>query len=159
MTTSISTFKEWAELKGFTYWPGGDSEPANLDTKGQVLFRDGNTETYRSDLYWHHDGAHDDIIGYVAKPLTFTLELTPEEAATMAIVTEMIGGDPETSLRHHTDSISNKLSFERGREFGVSWREHGIVFARSSSIYFQPGSRTSPIFQTAAANAEQALAA
>lgn len=153
MTATITTFKEWAELQGFTYWPGGDNEPANLDTKRPVLFRDGNSDSYRSDLYWHHDGAHDDIIGYHAKPIAVTIDLSPEQAATLAIVTELIGGGSDDSLRGHMNEISNKLPFERGSRYCQTWRELGVVEREASAIYFVSGSRENPVFLTVVANA------
>ena len=38
-----------------------------------------------------------------------TLRLTPDEATTMLYLTNQIAGNPVTSLRKHTEAISDKL--------------------------------------------------
>lgn len=60
-----------------------------------------------------------------------TLELTPDEAATLARVCQLIGGDPSDSPRRHMEAINAAL-----RGAGVRAVDH-CVMASNGAIYFK----------------------
>lgn len=54
-----------ATSRGFTYWPGGESAPADWDG-GDTLMRDGEilNTTLEAEPFWRHGLGDGDIIGY-----------------------------------------------------------------------------------------------
>lgn len=138
----METFKEWAEAQGFTYWPGGDNPPADLDHTWAVLLRD-NSRT-KSFLIpdWRHIGDRADIIGYQRRPEpTFKLELTAEEIAALRLILSTIGGDRQQTPREHADSILNKIPQ------GVSQPLASRACDGDNTLYFRPYSELSPHFE------------
>ena len=65
---------------------------------------------------------------------TITLDLTPKEAGTLAVVLARVGGDPVNSPRKHIRSINGALSSAR---VGFSTGEaNSLVYDGFGAIYF-----------------------
>lgn len=103
-------FKLYAEALGYTYWDGGDAEPADLDKNKPILKRCDGAMGYTSARDWRHTNCAWDIIGYHRlEPKTFTIELTAEEAVALGMIARATGGDPDRTPRGHIDAIYGKL--------------------------------------------------
>lgn len=67
------------------------------------------------------------------------IKLTAEEAATLAIILNSVGGTPEKTPRRYADSILNRLII-------ISESIAPLLTDGDSSIYFKEGSIDNPLF-------------
>lgn len=74
-------------------------------------------------------------------PKTYNLELTPEEMATLAILLNKVGGDPDTSLRKFTDSIRKKSEVRAKYEVSVKAAHY-----LANQIHFEDDFLRNPLF-------------
>lgn len=159
--TTITTFKDWAELQGFKYHDGAtETAPADFDASFPCLLRsNGKTNPNSGVGRWKHLNRPDDIIGYHAlppKPATFTLELTADEVSALGLILHAFGGCPSTSPRRHTIGILEKLPLSAQR-FGTLSEWNSLWTDQSrTSLYFN---RTDAAFATRTAAITKELTA
>jgi hypothetical protein len=91
----------------------------------------------------------------VAKPATFLLELSPEELVVIQIIGQLIGGNPDSTLRGYIDSINQAINMAVPEISQHIWSNqrgnyhHGVrrFIQGESSIIFAPGSKSNSSFK------------
>lgn len=105
----METFKQWAESRGYKYWPGGYEAPDNYDTARGVMLRDGSQRIVVARHAWVHTNGINDIIGYHPKPVLINLSLTPEEVAVIKLLTGKCNGG-QSSIGLYTNRVWDKIA-------------------------------------------------
>lgn len=113
-----------ATSKGFTYWPGGDGAPEDLDTSKFVLFRSGAVYSPIPQYHWGRGLGSGDIIGYNRKATPSTPDAdvfptTPSGADGGSYYDVVINGH-HVSCNDVIDALG--LSFNHGELFKAAWR-------------------------------------
>lgn len=90
-----------ATSRGFTYWPGGESAPADYDG-GPVLVRSGDETSmggWGDDEYWQHDGLSVDTIGYRKRTEQPAPAIAPELVERMVRLVKLAASGSEVMHR------------------------------------------------------------